>query len=90
MMPTLVNFKETAWTEAAFFDADADVDTGAVWKIGKYFGSDRLSLSSTFLYGVTCLQCLPYCSHFVCNFLQPTSKEKVALKAAEVSLDKAC
>ena len=40
-----------------------------VWKIGNYFGSDRLSLGRTFLYGVTCItKCLPYCSHFACNF----------------------
>ena len=27
----------------------------SVWKIGNYFGSDRLSLGRTFLYGVTCI-----------------------------------
>ena len=57
----------------------------SVWKIGNCFGSDRLSLGRTFLYGVACLiKCLPYCSRVACNFLQPTSKGEMVLKAAEV------
>ena len=57
----------------------------AMWKIGNYFGSDKLSLSRTFLYGLACIiKCLPYCSHFACNFLQPTFKREMVLKAAEV------
>ena len=54
----------------------------AVWKIGNYFAR-RLSLGKTFLYGVTCIiKCLPYCSHFACNFLQPNSKGEMALETA--------
>ena len=48
-------------------------------------GSDSLSLGRTFLYDVTCIiKCIPYCSHFACIFLQPTSNGELGLKAAEV------
>ena len=59
-----------------------------MWKIGNYFGSDRLSLGRTFLYGVTCIiKSLSYYSHFACIFYNQLPREKWQLR---FSLDEAC
>ena len=61
-----------------------------MWKIGNYFGSNRLSLGRTFLYGVTriikCLISTASILHVILDNQLPRENER----QLRFSLDKSC